>query len=72
MVQTPAIDVSALRKAIQHEYGEVAAHPDKGFHFHVGRELTLEELPSYPAVPRSERIATFYHGPAIGDLDTSF
>ncbi|WP_026119407.1 peptidoglycan recognition protein family protein [Nocardiopsis ganjiahuensis] len=37
----------------------------------AGRELTLEELPSYPAVPSSERIATFYHGPAIGDLDTS-
>ena len=39
---------------------------------HAGRELTLEELPSYPAVPRSERVATFYHGPAVGDLDTGF
>lgn len=38
---------------------------------HVGQELTLEQLPSYPAVPRAERIATFYHGPAVGDLDTS-
>lgn len=39
---------------------------------HAGRELALEELPGYPTVPRSERVATFYHGPALGDLDTSF
>ncbi|WP_017604052.1 peptidoglycan recognition protein family protein [Nocardiopsis alkaliphila] len=39
-------------------------------HF-AGRELTIEELPSYPEVPRGERVATFYHGPAVGDLDTS-
>ncbi|MGW5876622.1 peptidoglycan recognition protein family protein [Nocardiopsis terrae] len=38
---------------------------------HVGQELTLEDLPSYPTVPRSERVATFYHGPAIGELDTT-
>ncbi len=37
----------------------------------AGRELTLEELPGYPAVPSAERVATFYHGPAVGDLDSS-
>ncbi|PWV47881.1 peptidoglycan recognition family protein [Nocardiopsis sp. L17-MgMaSL7] len=39
---------------------------------HAGRELTLEELPSYPTVPSSERVATFYHGPTVGDLDSGF
>ena len=33
------LDVPALREAIQAEYAEVAAHPDKGFHFHTGRPL---------------------------------
>lgn len=39
MQQTSTVDLSALRDAIRHEYGEVAATPSKGFHFHVGREL---------------------------------
>ena len=42
---------------------------------HLGRvtgvELTLEQLPTFPDTPSSERLATFYHGPAIGDLDVS-
>jgi SAM-dependent methyltransferase len=33
------LDVGTLRHEIQKEYREVAAHPDKGFHFHTGREL---------------------------------
>jgi SAM-dependent methyltransferase len=33
------LDVEALRRAIQHEYVEVAATPEKGFHFHTGRPL---------------------------------
>lgn len=33
------LDVNTLRKAIQEEYAEVAANPDKGFHFHTGRPL---------------------------------
>lgn len=33
--------------------------------------LALEQLPSYPEAPESERVMAFYHGPAIGDLDTS-
>ncbi|WP_304452630.1 peptidoglycan recognition family protein [Nocardiopsis sp. YSL2] len=37
----------------------------------AGTELTLEELPSYPPVPSSERMETFFHGPAIGELDVS-
>jgi len=35
----PGLDREELRAAIQAEYAEVAAHPDKGFHFHTGRPL---------------------------------
>ena len=35
--EEPALDVDALRQAIQEEYAEVASHPEKGFHFHTGR-----------------------------------
>lgn len=35
----PDVDVDTLRCEIQNEYAEVAAHPDKGFHFHTGRPL---------------------------------
>ena len=35
----PHVDMDELRRAIQDEYAEVAAHPDKGFHFHTGRPL---------------------------------
>ena len=35
----PDVDVDVLRCEIQNEYAEVAAHPDKGFHFHTGRKL---------------------------------
>jgi SAM-dependent methyltransferase len=34
------IDMAVLRRAIKDEYGEVADHPAKGFHFHTGRPLT--------------------------------
>src|SRR5574341_1539919 len=33
------LDVATLREEIRKEYREVAAHPDKGFHFHTGRNL---------------------------------
>jgi SAM-dependent methyltransferase len=33
------LDVDTLREAIQEEYAEVAANPEKGFHFHTGRPL---------------------------------
>jgi SAM-dependent methyltransferase len=33
------VDTEAVRAAIRAEYGEVAASPDKGFHFHTGRTL---------------------------------
>ncbi len=33
------LDREELRHAIQEEYQEVAAHPEKGFHFHTGRHL---------------------------------
>ncbi|WP_159945523.1 MULTISPECIES: peptidoglycan recognition family protein [unclassified Nocardiopsis] len=37
----------------------------------AGTELTLEDLPTYPAVPEAERAAAFYHGPTLGERDTS-
>jgi arsenite methyltransferase len=46
MVQELKLDLEQLRQAIQHEYEEVAATPDKGFHFHVGR--VLAERLGYP------------------------
>jgi arsenite methyltransferase len=33
------VDIDSLRKAIQDEYALVAEHPDRGFHFLVGRPL---------------------------------
>lgn len=39
MSKEATVDLTALRKAIQHEYDDVAVTPAKGFHFHVGREL---------------------------------
>jgi arsenite methyltransferase len=42
-----AIDVTQLRSAIQIEYADVAAFPEKGFHFHTGR-LLADRL-GYPA-----------------------
>lgn len=39
LLEEPRLDVDTLRQAIQEEYAEVAANPDKGFHFHTGRPL---------------------------------
>jgi len=38
-LEEPKLDISTLREAIQEEYAEVAANPEKGFHFHTGRPL---------------------------------
>ena len=38
-IGTPAIDLEALRQAIQDEYALVADQPEHGFHFLVGRPL---------------------------------
>ncbi|HEY7294815.1 MAG TPA: methyltransferase domain-containing protein [Dehalococcoidia bacterium] len=46
MVATP-LDRDALACAVQAKYTEVAADPDRGFHFHTGRPLA--ELLGYPA-----------------------
>lgn len=63
MAQVPTIDVSALREAIQHEYDEVAATPTKGFHFHVGRELTQRlEYPSEQVDPLPDSIVESFAG----------
>src|SRR5918995_31084 len=37
--EQPTLDLKGLREAIQEEYAEVAANPQKGFHFHTGRPL---------------------------------
>jgi arsenite methyltransferase len=47
MVTNLALDTDLLRTAIQDEYGEVAACPIKGFHFHTGRFLA--DRLGYPA-----------------------
>ena len=39
LIEAPKLDVNTLRQAIQEEYAEVAANPEKGFHFHTGRPL---------------------------------
>jgi arsenite methyltransferase len=39
LIEAPELDVNTLRRAIQEEYAEVAANPEKGFHFHTGRPL---------------------------------
>src|SRR5437016_10408775 len=38
-VETPAVDLESLRRAIQQEYAVVAQEPEHGFHFLVGRQL---------------------------------
>jgi arsenite methyltransferase len=38
-LENQELDVEVLREAIQEEYAEVAANPEKGFHFHTGRPL---------------------------------
>jgi SAM-dependent methyltransferase len=47
MATSVKLDVQQLREAIQAEYAEVAADPQKGFHFHTGRPLA--RLLGYPA-----------------------
>jgi SAM-dependent methyltransferase len=39
LLDNQELDVEVLREAIQAEYAEVAANPQKGFHFHTGRPL---------------------------------
>src|SRR5919199_710768 len=39
LLNNQELDVGVLREAIQEEYAEVAANPQKGFHFHTGRPL---------------------------------
>jgi arsenite methyltransferase len=45
-IQAP-FDITQLRSAVQIEYADVAAFPDKGFHFHTGRFLASRI--GYPA-----------------------
>ena len=45
-IETPAVDLDGLRRAIQAEYAVVAQEPEHGFHFLVGRPLA--RLLGYP------------------------
>ncbi len=38
-IRVPDVDVESLRNEIRSEYAEVAADPQRGFHFHTGRPL---------------------------------
>ncbi len=38
-IETPAVNLDDLRRAIQDEYALVAEQPEHGFHFLVGRPL---------------------------------
>ncbi len=45
-ISIPRVDLGTLRGEIQKEYTEVAAHPEKGFHFHTG--WPLARMLGYP------------------------
>lgn len=55
MAEAIKLDRAQLRQAIQQEYQKVASHPDKGFHFRVGRPLAerlgypMDEVDQLPA-----------------------
>lgn len=38
-ISASKVDTESLRDAIREEYAEVAANPEKGYHFHTGRPL---------------------------------
>ncbi len=57
----PELSVGDLRGAVQKEYSEVAVDPDKGFHFHTGRDAAtrLDYDPAlYADIPEGN-IASF-------------
>jgi arsenite methyltransferase len=46
LFEVAPVDVERLRQEVKLKYGEVATNPERGFHFHVGRELA--EMLGYP------------------------
>ncbi|HIY41236.1 MAG TPA: peptidoglycan recognition protein family protein [Candidatus Nocardiopsis merdipullorum] len=56
-----------LRKNVGSRLREQLAHLSRA----ADAELSPEELPSHPRVPTSERVEAFYHGPTVGEHDTS-
>lgn len=56
-----------LRKDVAGSMRRKLSHQSRA----AGAELTADQLPTYPRVPQSERVAPFHHGPAVGDLDAS-
>jgi SAM-dependent methyltransferase len=46
-LETPSVDLKALRASIRAEYAAVAAEPDRGFHFHTGHRLAA--ILGYPS-----------------------
>lgn len=54
-----------LRSEVEGRMREQMSHSGR----FAGSELSLEQVPTYPAVPESERIAAFYHGPTLGESE---
>lgn len=51
-MHAPRFEIGQLRQAVSRDYTDVAADPDKGFHFNVGR--TLAERLGYPSAMLNE------------------
>lgn len=82
MPGTMAVDLTALRTAIQDEYADVAACPTKGFHFHTGRFLArrlgydprqIDDLPdaiveSFAGVGNPLALGSLHGGETVLDL----
>lgn len=63
MVASPTLDGSLLRTAIQEEYTDVAADPQKGFHFHTGRPLAARlGYPSQRVDPLPDAVVESFAG----------
>ena len=76
------LDRDELRQEVRDEYREVAEHPDRGFHFHTGRDLAriveyrdewLEGIPesvvaSFAGTGNPFSIQALAHGERVVDL----
>ncbi|MDQ3780060.1 MAG: methyltransferase domain-containing protein [Chloroflexota bacterium] len=63
MVVSLVLDGVQLRTAIQEEYTEVAADPEKGFHFHTGRQLAARlGYPSERVDPLPDAVVESFAG----------
>lgn len=57
------VDLRELRTQVQLKYAEVAASPDKGFHFHTGRPLAaMLDYPSELVDPLPDQVVESFAG----------